>query len=650
MSDKAFRIKKGASIASAGTRTLEVVTSVTSTPGVTDYDGAEVAAVLNSNVSTTNGSPATDPRLLSFGGWSNGLAMIRNPAGGGIGIFPSNQPTNGLRLTSAGNLGVGTLTPSQYQHGGTSKVLEIYNSDTAANGQAHIMLSSGQTGATSGSIGTISWALPSSTASMKGMAYIGASIGTNSTAAAPSAALTFATRNTSDSTFVERMRIVENGYVGMGTTSPQAALHVSNGSIVNLMLDGHSGAWVGSDFVINRSATLGNAAGQMPWIQMQATDSQYAGGNAVGIGAYANETQFWRYVQGAWVKSAGIAGSGQMYIGSAQYNSSSRLISDGSILVTADAASAPSGFCGADPADKFTTDTDKVISHYGLTWKMFSDNNGGNQAALSGYGGIRMFTSGQLRLWINANGHTVPGANASYDLGSPSLPWRQVYSAGFKAAKALPGGGDGTTIGYSFGTDGDTGLFSTVGSGTWGVSGSEFYFYSDGAVLSRHTATYMIPGSDNSIMCGHPSYRWTTVYAVTGSINTSDAEQKTEILDLDQAELNVAKKIKSGIKKFKFKDSVAQKGSDGARIHVGVIAQEVRDAFISEGLDPTRYSLFCSDTWYESFEDRTFTRDDGTSYTKQEKVTSDVPVDGYVEVTRLGIRYEELLAFVIAAM
>lgn len=441
------------------------------------------------------------------------------------------------------------------------------------------------------------------------------------------------------------------GLVGINQASPTAQLHItaSSGAQTGITVDGNTGTWVGSDVAIARSGTLQNFAGQMPWIQMYSTDAQYSGNNAIGISAYGNQTQFWRYVSGGWFKSALIDSAGTFQIGLANDNVN-KLVTYGPILAIADTNGAYSGFCGANPYDSFTTDTNKVLSHYGLTWKQFSDNTSGNQAALSGYGGVRLFTSGQLRLWINSNGHTVPGANASYDLGSPSLPWRQVYSAGFKSAKGLPGGGDATTLGYSFGTDGDTGLFATTGSGTWGTYGSEFYMYSDGAVLSRHAATYMIPGSDNSIMCGHPSYRWTTVYAVTGSINTSDAEQKTEILDLDQAELNVAKKIRSGIKKFKFKDSVAQKGSDGARIHVGVIAQEVRDAFISEGLDPTRYSLFCSDTWYESFEDRTFTRDDGTSYTKQEKVTSDVPVDGYVEVTRLGIRYEELLAFVIAAM
>jgi len=105
-------------------------------------------------------------------------------------------------------------------------------------------------------------------------------------------------------------------------------------------------------------------------------------------------------------------------------------------------------------------------------------------------------------------------------------------------------------------------------------------------------------------------------------------------------------RIKGLIKKFRFKDAVAKKG-DAARIHVGVIAQEVRDAFTAEGLDATRYGLFCSDTWWE--------REELIEYKhleepKLELVKHNSPVEGATKVTQLGVRYEQLLAFVIAAM
>ena len=87
-----------------------------------------------------------------------------------------------------------------------------------------------------------------------------------------------------------------------------------------------------------------------------------------------------------------------------------------------------------------------------------------------------------------------------------------------------------------------------------------------------------------------------------------------------------------------------EKGA-AARIHVGVIAQEVQTAFAAEGLDASRYGLFCSDTWWEKE-----VQVERNGITSTEVLTSETSIDGYTERTRLGMRYEELLAFVIAAL
>ena len=128
---------------------------------------------------------------------------------------------------------------------------------------------------------------------------------------------------------------------------------------------------------------------------------------------------------------------------------------------------------------------------------------------------------------------------------------------------------------------------------------------------------------DNSKSCGLATNRWSVVYAGTGTINTSDERLKQDIESLSDAELRVAKSLKGLVKKFRFKDAVQTKGDD-ARIHVGVIAQEVIAAFQAEGLDPMRYGIVCYDQW-----------DD----------TDEAPAGD-----RYGVRYEELLAFVIAAL
>jgi hypothetical protein len=125
------------------------------------------------------------------------------------------------------------------------------------------------------------------------------------------------------------------------------------------------------------------------------------------------------------------------------------------------------------------------------------------------------------------------------------------------------------------------------------------------------------PAVDNNLTLGAAAQRWNVVYAATGTINTSDGNMKQDVADLTEAEKAVAKRIKGLIKTFKFRDSVAHKG-DKARKHVGVIAQDVREAFAAEGLNAEDYGMFCSDV-----------------------------VDGH---SVLGVRYDELLAFVIAAL
>ena len=131
------------------------------------------------------------------------------------------------------------------------------------------------------------------------------------------------------------------------------------------------------------------------------------------------------------------------------------------------------------------------------------------------------------------------------------------------------------------------------------------------------------PLADNTHALGGGSRRWSQLFAGTATISTSDENEKQDIRDATDAEKKVAVAIKSLFKMFRFKDAVAAKG-DNARLHYGVIAQNVETAFKNEGLDPEKYALFCKDTWTDETTNK--------------------------QVTRLGIRYSELLAFVISTL
>tara|TARA_R100001086_G_scaffold137092_1_gene71532 strand:- start:1555 stop:3729 length:2175 start_codon:yes stop_codon:yes gene_type:complete len=128
--------------------------------------------------------------------------------------------------------------------------------------------------------------------------------------------------------------------------------------------------------------------------------------------------------------------------------------------------------------------------------------------------------------------------------------------------------------------------------------------------------------ADNTLFLGSSNSRWEEFFCANSTINTSDRNEKQDIEELSDAEKRVAVAAKGLLRKYRWKSAVAEKG-DNARIHFGIIAQDLQDAFTAEGLDARRYAMFCSDTW---------TNDDGS------------------EQTRLGVRYSELLAFIISVL
>ena len=159
---------------------------------------------------------------------------------------------------------------------------------------------------------------------------------------------------------------------------------------------------------------------------------------------------------------------------------------------------------------------------------------------------------------------------------------------------------------------------------------------------------------DNAIDLGTSSARFQTLYATTSSINTSDKNEKQDIEELTDAEKKVAVVAKGLLRKYRWKDAVAKKG-DKARIHFGIMAQDLQDAFTAESLDASKYGMFCSNTWWEkeisvdaveADEEKGIEAKDAYTYMDNKQEAT----DGYTEKTRLGVRYTELLAFIISAI
>jgi len=131
--------------------------------------------------------------------------------------------------------------------------------------------------------------------------------------------------------------------------------------------------------------------------------------------------------------------------------------------------------------------------------------------------------------------------------------------------------------------------------------------------VGRGGAANVEPGANNTTTLGSASLRWSEVYAVNGTINTSDEREKQQIRDLLEQESAVARRLKTLVRAYKWNSS-----PEGPW-HFGVIAQEVVNAFTAEGLDYTEYGVVRHDFL-----------DDGSD--------------------RYGVNYAELTMFIISVI
>jgi hypothetical protein len=157
---------------------------------------------------------------------------------------------------------------------------------------------------------------------------------------------------------------------------------------------------------------------------------------------------------------------------------------------------------------------------------------------------------------------------------------------------------------------------------------------------------------------GASQYKWGEIWSTSSTISSSDRNEKQDINEITESERKVASKIVDLFRTFRMKDAVSKKG-DEARLHNGVIAQDLIEVFQSEGLDARRYGLFCyDDIWlvdgenelYETVYEKDDSEDGGLKEVKVKTgIFADKDTPGAVATPGpYSIRYEELLCFVVA--
>jgi len=143
---------------------------------------------------------------------------------------------------------------------------------------------------------------------------------------------------------------------------------------------------------------------------------------------------------------------------------------------------------------------------------------------------------------------------------------------------------------------------------------------------------------NGSLNLGNGSHRWAVVYAKTGSINTSDRNEKNTIADIDPEQ---AEKLIMGLKPstFKFND-----GTSG-RTHWGLISQDIEELLPQIGMSDLDFAGFIktpkTEDYYEDVPETVTDEETGEEKTVTRKELKTRTVEGeYV----YALRYSEFIA------
>ena len=158
---------------------------------------------------------------------------------------------------------------------------------------------------------------------------------------------------------------------------------------------------------------------------------------------------------------------------------------------------------------------------------------------------------------------------------------------------------------------------------------SPVYIHAKGKQYNFTDAAFC-PNVTNDVPLGLSSKLWKTVYAKTGTINTSDRTKKHDIKDLTEVYEKLFLKLQP--KSFIF--------NDGDRVHIGAISQDVEDAMHELGMSAEDFAGFCKDIRYDYRE----YNDDGTPVEESRYVVTD---DDGNPVYDYALRYQDFIFLTI---
>lgn len=138
----------------------------------------------------------------------------------------------------------------------------------------------------------------------------------------------------------------------------------------------------------------------------------------------------------------------------------------------------------------------------------------------------------------------------------------------------------------------DTDAFWGIDYATFNYSSSNkaqhtLYFTISGTSAATTITSYghIVPWDDNTYDLGSAAYKWRNIYGQSGTINTSDRNDKFDVQSLDEVYSRIFDNLIPVT--FKYVENTSN------RTHIGLVAQDVKDAVLAVGLTTKEFAGYC---------------------------------------------------------
>ena len=146
----------------------------------------------------------------------------------------------------------------------------------------------------------------------------------------------------------------------------------------------------------------------------------------------------------------------------------------------------------------------------------------------------------------------------------------------------------------------------------------------------------LAPIVNNKMALGSPSYKWKQIYAVSGTINTSDRNEKKDIEILND---ELSERFLMSLNPVSYKLINGESG----RTHYGFIAQDVEDTLNSLNLTAMDFAGFCKDQKTRDVETVRYTEDGYEIIDEYGNVETNIHQEPIPNEYSYGLRYEEFI-------